>query len=181
MSGLGKRRAKAEAAAAAGYAVRSMEQDDAERVAQVHVGVWRTSYAALLPKDYLASLDVREFAERWSSRLASRSPLMSQLVGLRSDGSIVGLGSAGPPRDPNEPAPRELYGLNVLAEARGTGLADLMMQPLVGEGGCSLWVLDGNTRAIAFYQAYGFRMDGHTKKHPPTRATELRMVRDPTH
>lgn len=104
-----------------------------QRVALVHVEVWRTKSAALLPQDYLASLDVREFAERWSSKLASPSPLRSQLVGLRSDGRIVGLGSVGPPRQPDEPVPRQLYGLNVLDEARGTGLADLMMQPLVGD------------------------------------------------
>jgi len=74
VSGLGKRQAKATAATAAGYAVRPMEQDDAERVAQVHGEVWRTAYATVLPEGYLANLDVSEFADRWSSRLASRSP-----------------------------------------------------------------------------------------------------------
>ena len=137
MSGLSERLAKAEAAKAAGYAVRPMERSDARRVAQVHVEVWRTAYATLLPEDYLVSLDVDEFAARWASRLVSRSSRTSRLVGLRSDGSIVALGSAGPSRDPVEPAERELYGLNVLAEERGTGLADLMMQRLVGDERCS--------------------------------------------
>ena len=177
MSELAKRRAKAKAAAIAGYQVRPMELDDAESAAQVHVQVWQTAYATLLAKDYLASLDVRDFADQWSSRLVRRSPHVAHLVGLRSDGSIAAAGTTGPPRDPDEPAPLEIYGLIVLAQDHGTGLADLMMQRLVRGERCSLWVLEGNARAIAFYQAYGFRMDDHAKKHPPTGATELRMVR----
>lgn len=181
MSGRGKRQAKAKAATAAGYALRTMELEDAERVAQVHVEVWRTAYATVLPEEYLASLDVSEFADRWSSRLARRSPHVTHLVGLRSDGTIVAAGTTGPSRDPDKPAPLEIYGLIVLAQEHGTGLADLLMHRLVGEEPCSLWVLEGNARAIAFYLAYGFRMDDQAKKHPPTAATEFRMVRDPTH
>jgi GNAT superfamily N-acetyltransferase len=65
----------------------------------------------------------------------------------------------------------------VLPSAQGTGLADLMMERLVGTEPASLWVLDGNVRAEAFYRRHGFARDGAEKQHPPTGTTEVRMVR----
>ena len=154
-----------------------MGPDDAESVAQVHVKVWQTAYEGLLVHDYLASLEVSNLTDQWSRRLLRKSPRLTHVVGLRPDGSIAAAGTSGPPRDRDEPAPMEIYGLIVLAQDHGTGLADLMMQRLTRGRPCSLWVLEGNTRAIAFYRAHGFRMDHHTPAHPPTGATDLRMVR----
>lgn len=40
----------------------------------------------------------------------------------------------------------------------------------------TLWVLRGNARAIAFYEGFGFRLDGATKIEGALE--ELRMVRE---
>lgn len=154
-----------------------MNQDDVEAVSKVHVAVWQTTYRGLLPDEYLSGLDPESFAARWSSRLSQDTRSAADLVGLRPDGAIVALGSAGPTRDADPPAEWELWALNVLSVAQGTGLADLMMQRLVDHRPCSLWVLSGNTRAMSFYGRYGFELDGHAKAHGATGATEVRMVR----
>jgi ribosomal protein S18 acetylase RimI-like enzyme len=164
-------------ALAAGFAVRPMWPADAARVAEVHVGVWREAYAALLPADYLAGLSVAVFSERWAARLASPAPGVVHLVGLDPAGDVVGIATAGPSRDRPAPTLGELWAINVLAGAHGTGLADLMMDTLVSDDPVSLWVLQGNDRAIAFYRRHGFVADGAAKPFSPTGALEHRMVR----
>ena len=72
---------------------------------------------------------------------------------------------------------RELWGLNVLPSAHGTGLADLLLSELLGTDDCYLWVLRGNVRAAAFYTRHGFLPDGSTKPYPATGSIEERMVR----
>ena len=170
--------AKARKAADAGYTVRPMKASDAGSVGQVHVQVWRETYQSLMPTAYLDALDPEEFTSRWLTRLTTPAPPEARhLVGVGPNGRIVGIGSAGPSRDQRPPTDWELWAINLLATEHGTGLADLMMAELVGGANCSLWVLPGNSRAVAFYSRYGFRADGVTKPHLPTGTTEIRMVR----
>jgi GNAT superfamily N-acetyltransferase len=156
-----------------------MQLADVDGVAAVHVRVWREAYTSVMPSDYLDDLDQEQFAGSWRGRLEGQQPAeVMQLAGLSPDGTIVALGSAGPSRDEDAPTAWELFAINVLAAAHGTGLADLMMAELVGDRPTSLWVLDGNERARAFYARYGFVPDGATKEHEPSRRVELRLVRD---
>jgi GNAT superfamily N-acetyltransferase len=156
-----------------------MQLADVDGIAEVHVQVWREAYVSLMPSDYLADLDQERFARSWRGRLeGQQSAVGRQLVGLRPDGPIVAIGSAGPSRDEDAPTAWELYAINVLAAAHGTGLADLMMAELVGERPVSLWVLDGNKRALAFYARNGFVPDGATTEHEPSGRVELRLVRN---
>jgi GNAT superfamily N-acetyltransferase len=179
MAGEADTAARTRMAVEAGYVVRPMQASDASRVAQVHVRVWHEAYTSLMPADHLAGLHVAEFSERWRARLAHpTADGPRHLVGLSPAGVVVGLGTAGPSRDPEPAATRwELWALNVLASEHGTGLADLMMSELVGTRACHLWVLRGNARAVAFYTRHRFVADGGTKVHAPTGMTEDRMVR----
>jgi GNAT superfamily N-acetyltransferase len=172
-------RAKAQSALDAGYTVRPMQLSDVDVIAEVHVQVWREAYVSLMPSDYLADLDEEQFARSWRVRLEEQeSAEVIQLVGLSPDGQIVAIGSAGPSRDEDAPRSWELLAINVLAAAQGTGLADLMMAELVGDRPTSLWVLDGNKRAQAFYAHHGFIPDGATTEHEPSGRVELRLVRN---
>lgn len=170
--------ARANRGKSAGYRARPMRVDDADRAAEIHVQVWREAYRLLMPQDFLDSLNVLEFAAQWRNWLADPATGKARpLVGLDPDGNIVGLGSAGPSRDQDTPTEWELYAINVLATEHGTGLADLMMTELIADRACSLWVLQSNARAIAFYTRYGFATDGHTRTHSPTGEVETRLVR----
>jgi GNAT superfamily N-acetyltransferase len=66
-------------------------------------------------------------------------------------------------------------GLYVRASTYGTGVGFALLQEAIGDADAYLWVLDGNDRAIRFYERQGFRCDGTTK--PEDVGLERRMVR----
>jgi ribosomal protein S18 acetylase RimI-like enzyme len=65
----------------------------------------------------------------------------------------------------------------VLARGHGTGVADALLERAIGERAASLWVADGNGRAMAFYRRHGFADEGGRKLEPATGITEIRMSR----
>lgn len=97
----------------------------------------------------------------------------------RDADGIVGLTTSGPARDDEAPTEHELYAINVLARAHGTGLGAALLEQAVGDRAAYLWVLDGNARAAAFYRRHGFADDGGRKPEPDTGLVELRMSRGP--
>jgi ribosomal protein S18 acetylase RimI-like enzyme len=149
--------------------------DDLDEMGRVHVQVWREAYAGLLPADYLAGLDPTLGPTRWRERLGS-SPEVGWWL-ARDDEGIAGMATSGPPRDEDPPAPLELYAINLLSRAHGTGLADDLMARAVGDRPTYLWVLEGNERALAFYRRHGFSDEGGRKPEPETGVVELRLAR----
>ena len=73
------------------------------------------------------------------------------------DEAVVGFGVSGPGRDADAPVAEELHALNLVDRARGTGLADRLVEELLEGRAAYLWVLAGNGRARAFYRRHGFR------------------------
>jgi ribosomal protein S18 acetylase RimI-like enzyme len=151
---------------------------DVDEVARVHVRVWQEAYAGLMPADYLASLDPVAFAAGWRSRLLDREPGVRTWV-ARDDAGIVGIATSGRSRDDDAPTPDELYAINVLVRGHGTGVADGLLAEAIGDRAATLWVVDGNARAIAFYRRHGFVDEGSRKPEPDTGALEIRMSRGP--
>jgi len=73
----------------------------------------------------------------------------------------------------------QVYAIYVAPERLGTGAGRALMDAAVhwlGEQGLlpvRLWMLAGNARALAFYQRYGFRLDGGRSKIVLEQAGEL--------
>jgi len=149
--------------------------DDLDELGRVHVQVWQQAYDGLMPADYLAALDPTAAPARWRKGFGSNPDVMWLLA--RDEDGIVGMISAGRPRDEDPPAPLELYAINILRRAHGSGLADELMARVVGDRPAYLWVLEGNARAIAFYRRHGFSDDGGRKPEPDTGVVEIRMAR----
>lgn len=149
--------------------------DDLDEMGRVHVRIWQEAYAGLLPADYLAGLDPTFGPTRWRERFGS-SPDVSWWI-ARDDEGIVGMATSGPGRDADAPLPLELYAINVLQRAHGTGLGSDLLAHAVGDRPAYLWVLDGNERARAFYRKHGFSDEGGRKPEPETGVTEVRMAR----
>ncbi len=169
---------RSDRARAVGYATRVARPEDAEQMADVHAEVWRATYTGLMRQDVLDALDPIAAADRWRDLLGGDSFDRTVWVAVDPDGDIVALASAGPGRAEDAPTPHELRAINVTRRAQGTGLADLMMADLVGDGPAYLWVVEQNERAIAFYRRHGFTVadrpwDEEYGVH------ELRMVRGP--
>jgi GNAT superfamily N-acetyltransferase len=65
--------------------------------------------------------------------------------------------------------------LYVRASSYRTGVGHALLEAATGGSPAYLWVLDGNVRAIGFYERHGFAFDGATK--PEDVGLERRMVR----
>lgn len=162
-----------------GWQIRPLEAEDCDELGVVHVEVWRTAYAAHMPADYLAGLDPKAWADNWRQRAADPEIARLTLVAHDEQGRVVGFASAGPTRDEYALTEWELYAVNLLPRVQGTGLADELIERAVGTRPATLWVLEGNARAQAFYRRHGFVAEGAHARHDGTGAPEIRMVRWP--
>ncbi len=160
------------------WQLRPLEVGDCAELGRVHMAVWRDAYADLMPADYLAGLSDERCAENWR-QVATRGGDVAErtLVVVGPDGALAGFGSAGPSRDEDAPTEWELYAVNLAAHARGTGVADRILDELVGPRAATLWVVEGNERARAFYTRHGFVDEGGRDVHPATGTPEIRMIR----
>jgi len=160
------------------YAVRSPRVEDADEAARVHIQVWREAYADNMPAEFLEGLDPVRAAERWRIRFEMDDPDGVVVVATGRDGEIVGIASAGPTRDEDALTEWELYSINVLAAHHGSGVADQLITAAVAHRPATLWVVTENPRADAFYRRHGFSVEGASKIHEGSGATEIRMIRN---
>jgi GNAT superfamily N-acetyltransferase len=157
--------------------VRPAVPDDADGIAEVHIRTWQETYAHLLPAAYLDGLDVSARAEQWRGSLgdSTGAPVFVALDGDR----IVGFALAGPARDEDPPRPFQLYAINMVGSAHGTGAGQALFDAAVGGSPAYLWAADDNPRAEAFYRRNGFTRDGGVERqmYQGAEMVTVRMVR----
>ncbi|AJW79255.1 GNAT family N-acetyltransferase [Clavibacter michiganensis] len=157
--------------------VRPAVPDDADGIPEVHIRTWQETYAHLLSAAYLEGLDVAARAEQWRGSLSDSAgaPVFVALDGDR----IVGFALAGPARDEDPPRPFQLYAINVVASAHGTGAGQALFDAAVGDSPAYLWAADDNPRAEAFYRRNGFARDGGVSRqmYQGAEMVTVRMVR----
>jgi len=156
--------------------VRRATIDDARSLTDLHLDVWDEAYAGLLPRQVLDArrADPEARFERWRRNLAERTTWV--LDDPARPGRLLGFSTGGERRDDDATLPeRELWACYVRAEIYDTGAGHALLVAAIGDEPAYLWVLDGNKRAIRFYEKHGFALDGATKAAFERR--ELRMVR----
>ena len=155
--------------------------EDAEELADLHLDVWEEAYAGLMSASVFAERRGGRAArvESWRTIIGAGSSdnLLAWSDEWSDDGALVGFSSTGPGRDD---AADDLPGLEVMAlyvraEVYGTGVGHALLTAAIGPAEAYLWVLDGNSRAIAFYERQGFVFDGVEK--PEDVGLHRRMVR----
>ncbi|GAA4676645.1 GNAT family N-acetyltransferase [Frondihabitans cladoniiphilus] len=166
--------------------------DDARGVAVVHVETWRAAYAGLIDDAVLAGLDVDRRTAGWTRWIThslageeTDGPGVppQKLVVADVDGRVVGWAGFGPGRDEGTAGRGELGGLYVhpafWSQKIGHALVDRVEAELTAAGFASayLWVLDGNERAIRFYERHGWAADGGEKVGAGGGATGLHELR----
>lgn len=158
--------------------IRRAVPGDADRLSEVHIRTWQLAYAGLIPQAVLDTLDIVARAARWRTTLENPKAQGRTWVALE-DGDIIGFSSSGPARGDDPPWPLELWALYVHPRRHGSGAGRLLADAAIGELPAFLWVLDGNARAIRFYEKIGFAFDGATKdeRHGGVTLHERRMVR----
>ena len=148
--------------------IRPATAEDAGQIASVRVASWQVVYRGLIPDRILDALSVSATAARVMPRLLD--PTRSVFV-YEELGHVVGFVMFGPSRDDDADAGRvgEIYVIYLRPEQWGKGIgASLCAKALTGLRQLgfvevTLWVLRDNRRAIRFYEAAGFRVDGATQ------------------
>ncbi|GAB3876897.1 GNAT family N-acetyltransferase [Terrabacter terrigena] len=152
-----------------GWQLRPLAPEHCDELGGVHMAVWRDAYAGIMPDDYLAGLSDERCADSWRAVAARPADAAARtLVVVDDRGHLAGCGGAGPSRDADPPTEWELYAVNLMPSARGTGVADRFPDELLGGRDATLWVVEGNARARAFYTRRGFVDEGGRGEHPDT-------------
>jgi ribosomal protein S18 acetylase RimI-like enzyme len=160
------------------WSIRPSTADDYPGIVDLRIRGWRAAYSQAMPAGFLDRME--SLRDREIERRCARhgEPGFVEYVGV-TDGRIVGWAITGQPTDSDAPAGRELYALYTDVATHGTGLASALLDAVLGDAPASLWVLEDNPRARAFYEKSGFAPDGTRKMLDGNLAhiPEIRMVR----
>ena len=144
-----------------GIQVRAAIPEDASSMARVHVDSWRSTYAGIVPAEYLAGLSYRNRESLWKQLLTTDRLGTNCFVADTGGGDIVGFATGGPEREGDRIYRGELYAIYLLEEYQRMGLGRRLVssvtQRLLADGFDSmrLWVLEYNHPACRFYESLG--------------------------
>jgi ribosomal protein S18 acetylase RimI-like enzyme len=150
--------------------VRSARPEDAHGIARVHIASWQAAYRGLLPDTLLDSLSLTQRQQEWQEILSM--PRRGHTLVYTEAEQVVGFAACGPCRDADldEHTVGEIYAIYLDSAVWSKGYGKALMQAALAwlqqqqYHAASLWVLDGNQRAIRFYIAAGFVADGVSKE-----------------
>lgn len=140
--------------------IRPAREDDLPAIAKVHVDTWRTTYAGLIPDDFLANLSYENREQMWRGAITDPEQRSSLFVAEAPAGGVAGFASCGAERDDDPVYTGELYAIYVNQMAQGKGIGRALLHAVVGDliqrGHTSLlvWVLANNPYRL-FYEALG--------------------------
>ena len=145
-------------------AVRPARAQDAAGMGAVHVGVWRSAYAGILPDFYLAGLSPQRQAAYYRAGLVrGHSALIAE-----ADGRVIGFATLDR-RGDGALAQGEIETLYVSDDWRDQGAGRMLMQragqtlAAAGARSAYLWVLSGNPSRWFYQRLRGRRAaEGHT-------------------
>jgi ribosomal protein S18 acetylase RimI-like enzyme len=160
--------------------LRRATEDDAERIARLHVASWRTTYGRELPADFLDRQDVGARSSLWQGYLRQ-----GVAVVLAEDGAeLIGFVACGPVREGESGCGVwQIYTLHVSPPRQRQGIGGTLFTSAVGlarEQGAAelvLWVVDSNSGARSFYESRGMECDGERRERPVGEDHQLHTVR----
>lgn len=148
--------------------VRKAGYEDAGGIAVVHVRTWQAAYRGHMPDDFLDGLDVDARTARWREWTQQSGACI--FVVEDPDHRISGFSSCCPSRDADADTKiAEIRAIYVHPEKWRNGAGRSLMSASLaqvkahGFDAVTLWVLDANVRARAFYESIGFIVDGASK------------------
>jgi GNAT superfamily N-acetyltransferase len=145
--------------------IRPARPEDAAAVAEVHVRTWQAAYEHVFGAELLAAIDNPERRARWERWFAAGERVWA----AEPEGRVVGFAWIGDSRDVPPADEGELFAIDVLPEAWGSGAGAGLMGaalPALRERYPTsiLWVLEDNPRARRFYEREGWCLDGGRKE-----------------
>jgi L-amino acid N-acyltransferase YncA len=140
--------------------IRVATVQDAGAIARVHVESWQTTYAGIVPEDYLANLDVVQREASWREWLTFDVDVFVAEV----DGEVVGFVGGGAIREPVKGFDAELFAIYLLREAQRRGIGMALLKRLAGSlgergfGSMVAWVLEDNSSGGFYSRSGGVRV-----------------------
>ncbi|MFJ5764413.1 GNAT family N-acetyltransferase [Lysinibacillus sp. NPDC093210] len=139
------------------FKIRKATESDAKGIAKVHVDSWRTTYANIVPDEYLMDLSYENRELLWRKNISNDAIFVAE----NNEGDILGFSSGGKERSGKYIGfEGELYAIYLLKEYQGQGIGRALVTAIVeeikGMGLCSMLVLvlkDNSSRR--FYEALG--------------------------
>ncbi|MGH3493243.1 MAG: GNAT family N-acetyltransferase [Sciscionella sp.] len=151
--------------------IRPATVEDVTQIAEVHVRGWQVGYRGLLPQPLLDGLRPGDREPRWATTVRNSClPDRGVLVAVAA-ARVVGFANLRPTRDEDQDPTEvgEITSFYVLPTVWGRGVGHALMaaaERTLHAGGFSfatLWVLQGNLRAMRFYTHAGWVPDGIVK------------------
>jgi ribosomal protein S18 acetylase RimI-like enzyme len=145
--------------------VRAALPEDATTIAALHARVWHATYRSLAPAAAIATLTAAVRLERWQTLLHAPAPRQVTLV-ADDGGALAAFGQLAPASNDAFGARAEVKCLYVDHAHQARGIGRRLMAALAraaidqGASGVALGVVNGNDRAIGFYQRLGGRHIG---------------------
>lgn len=146
--------------------------DDAAAMAAVQLDVWRTAYAAFLPAEVVASLDLAAATAAWARAVGAvgETHLLVATEGTEVTGFAAGTG---------EEVATVLVAPRWGRRGHGGRLLGTLAH-LLRQGGAEwvqVWVADADEASLRFYPRHGWQPDGtvRTSHHGAQVLRELRL------
>jgi GNAT superfamily N-acetyltransferase len=172
-----------------GVELREARNGDESTVADIHVRAWQEAYRGLIPDEFLDTLEPEDRARSYnfgSDDPAAPTTLLAVQEGEDCGEVILGFVTFCRSRDADAPDHGEIAALYVDPDRYEGGVGRMLMAEArrrLWEAGFTdalLWVLEGNDRAIRFYENEGWTLDGATRAEEPYEVvSQVRRLRRP--
>ena len=140
---------------------------DAEALGLVHAASWQEGYKGIVPEEFLRLFTPAARAEAFRQALPGAK---EEYYLLRADDAPAGLAIVSASHDEDAPpSVGELCAVYLHPDYWGTGASAALLGfcldrlRAMGYASATLWVLEKNARARAFYEKNGFAPDGAEK------------------
>lgn len=146
--------------------IRVASPDDVDQVADLHTASRYATYHHMLPPGTLEAIDPVLHRVELRERFA-REATTHRLTVAESGSAIVGFSYVGPGDEPTVP---ELHKIHVVPHVKGSGVGKALMVAALryfadsGAHRAYLWVIEGNDRAIRFYEKGGWVREGTVRE-----------------
>ena len=166
--------------------LREARVEDAEAVAEIHVTSWRAAYEGIVENHVLEAMDVTSHLQFWHAELVAETgdgPQGERTLVAELDGEVVGFAAVGAPNlassaDVLSDDVGELKAIYLRPGTEGRGIGRALLDAArawLREHGyreVHVWVLEGNERARAVYEAAGWPLHPDAEPVPMPRLGE---------
>ena len=149
-------------------AIREGAPGDAPAIVAIHQRSYRESLRSALPQAWFDTFFARDRIAEWTAALGGAGDAANEKTWIAEcDGAAVGYVTAGPCRDDDvDDSTGEVYTIYALPEVWGMGVGAALMNTALAwlrttYRDAVVSVLDVNERALRFYEAAGWKPDGH--------------------